>query len=95
MINKLEFEGHVEKINFKNEQVAKFTVCNTCKGREKRITATVFNGYDTKKIYEQMESFIGKLVLVGAEMYETKYVDKNTGDWVNTYCVYVKELMER
>lgn len=95
MINKLNFEGYIEKINFKSTQVLKFTVSNTCNGRNKKITATVFNGYDTRGIYEQIEHLVGRLVIVVGEIYESNYKDKKTDEWINSYCVQVKELIER
>lgn len=95
MINRLNFEGYIEKIIFKNTQVLKFTVTNTCEGRNKRITATVFNSYDTKKLFEQIEHLIGKLVVVVGELYESNYKDKKTNEWINSYCVQVEQLIER
>lgn len=95
MINRLNFEGYIEKINFKNTQVLKFTVSNTCKGRTKRIVATLFNGEDTKDLFEQLEHLIGRLVVVVGELYESNYKDKKTNEWINTYCVQVEQLIER
>lgn len=95
MINRLNFEGYIEKIIFKNAQVLKFTVTNTCEGRNKRITATVFNSYNTKELFEQVEHLIGKLVVVVGELYEANYRDKKTNEWINNYCVQVEQLIER
>lgn len=95
MINRLNFEGYIEKINFKNNQVLKFTVTNTCKGRTKRITATLFNGEGTEVLFKQIEHLIGKLVMVVGEVYESNYKDKKTDQWINTYCVQVEQLIER
>ena len=95
MINRLNFEGYIEKIIFKNTQVLKFTVSNTCEGRNKRITATIFNSYSTKELFEQIEHLIGKLVVVVGELYDTNYRDKKTNEWINNYCVQVEQLIER
>lgn len=95
MINRLNFEGYIEKIIFKNAQVLKFTVTNTCEGRHKRITATVFNSYNTKELFEQVEHLIGKLVVVVGQLYEANYRDKKTNEWINNYCVQVEQLIER
>ena len=46
MINRLNFEGYIEKIIFRNSQVVKFTVVNQVKGKTKKITATLFNRDD-------------------------------------------------
>lgn len=95
MINRLNFEGYIEKIIFKNAQVLKFTVSNTCNGRTKRITATLFNSEDTKVLFGQIEHLIGKLVVVVGELYESNYKDKKTNEWINNYCVQVEQLIER
>lgn len=95
MINRLNFEGYIEKIIFKNTQVLKFTVTNTCGGRNKRITVTVFNSYNTKELFEQVEHLIGKLVVVVGQLYEANYRDKKTNEWINNYCVQVERLIER
>lgn len=95
MINKLNFEGYIEGIKMKNDAVIKFTVVNRIGSRSKKITATVFNGTDTTDIYNSVENWIGRLVVVVGEIYESHYKDRKTNEWVNGYCVQVSKIVER
>lgn len=95
MLNKLKFEGHIEEIRLKNEKVLKFVVVNQERGRVRKITATVFNGMTTGSIYNSVEELVGRLVIVGGELYESNYLDRRTNQWVNAYCVQVNELVAR
>ena len=88
-MNELRFEGLIERITLKNEKVVKFTLLNK---KNKRITGTVFNGANTRHIYEQVEERVGQIVTITAEMYETSYKDKKTEQWINSYCACINKM---
>lgn len=95
MLNEVKFEGHIEEARLKNEKVLKFIVGNQGRGKHRRITATVFNGMTTGRIYNSVEELVGKLVTINGELYESNYLDKRTNQWVNAYCVQVNELIKK
>lgn len=95
MLNEVKFEGNIEEVKLKNEKVLKFIVTNQGRGKNRRITATVFNGMTTGSIYNSVEELMGRLVVVEGELFESNYLDKRTNQWVNTYCMQVSRLVER
>lgn len=95
MINRLNFEGYIEKIIFRNSQVVKLTVVNQVKGKTKKITATLFNRDDLVMLFNSVDNLLGRLVVVVGEIYEQNYKDKKTNEWINTYCVQVDKIVER
>jgi hypothetical protein len=95
VINRLNFEGYIEKIIFRNSQVVKFTVVNQVKGKTKKITATLFNRDDLVMLFNSVDNLLGRLVVVVGEIYEQNYKDKKTNEWINTYCVQVDKIVER
>ena len=88
-MNELRFKGLVEKVTLKNDKVVKFTLLSR---KNKRITATIFNGSATRHLYEQVEELIGQLVIITGEVYETSYKDKKSDQWINSYCVCINNM---
>lgn len=87
MVNRIQFEGINKGIVFKNDKMIKFKLEN--KGSKKGKTALITCFKD--EYFNIIELNKEKTILIDGEFYDSNYQDKQ-GNWVNGYCINVKQI---